>query len=91
VSLPPALRVKRKRRVATTAGTAKLARSGDLRLTLPGGTRAVTAKLRKGALEAGRKLRRARKPRRQPLLVLVRDGHGLRPPVTLKVKPRRGA
>ena len=31
------------------AGTAKLARSGDLRLTLPGGTRAVTAKLRKGA------------------------------------------
>jgi len=75
----------------SSAGTAKLARSGDLRLTLPGGTRAVTAKLRKGALKAGRRLRRAREPRRQRLLVLVRDRHGLRPPVTLKVKPRRGA
>ena len=91
VSLPSALKVKRKRRVTTSAGTARLTRAGDLRLTLPAGTRAVTAKLRKGALKAGRKLRRARKPRRQEVLVLVRDADGLRPPVTLKVKPRRGA
>jgi hypothetical protein len=91
VSLPPALKVKRKRRVATSAGTAKLTRGGDLRITLPRGTRAVKAKLRKGSLKAGRKLRRARKPRRQEVLVLVRDADGLRPPVALKVKPRRGA
>ena len=91
VSLPPALKVKRKRRVTTSAGTARLTRAGDLRLALPAGTRAVTAKLRKDALKAGRKLRRARKPRRQEVLVLVRDADGLRPPVTLKVKPRRGA
>ena len=91
VSLPIALRVKRSKRVTTSAGTAVLSRDGELRVDLPAGTRSVTAKLRKGALKAGRRLRRAKRPRRQEVLVRVRDADGLRPPVALKVKPKRGA
>ncbi len=91
VSLPGAFKVKRPKRVTTAAGTAALSRDGELRLDLPAGTRSVTAKLRKGSLKVGRKLRRARKPRKQDVLVRVRDADGLRPPVALKVKPKRGA
>jgi hypothetical protein len=78
------------------AGTVKLPRSavrlsrdGELRLALPEGARTLTATLSKGAIRAGRKLKRKRHPKRQPLRVLVRDSDGPRPPVTLKVRPRR--
>ena len=91
VSLPTALKVKKRKRVAASAGTAALSRDGELRVDLPAGTRSMTAKLRKGALKVSRKLRRARKPRRQDVLVRIRDADGLRPPVALKVKPKRGA
>jgi hypothetical protein len=94
-TLPAALHVggrkARRKGTRTTAGKAKLTRDGQLTLTLPAGTRAVTATLRKGAVKSSRKLRRARKPRRQALLVLIRDDDGVRPPLTLKVRPRRGA
>ena len=42
-------------------------------------------------MKVGRKLRRAKKPRKQEVLVVVRDADGVRPPVALKVKPKRGA
>jgi hypothetical protein len=100
VVLPEALRVKPKRaraggahartgagRVARSA--VELSRDGVLRVMLPGATRTVTATLAKGAVRVGRKLKRARKPRRQRLVVLVTDAHDQRPPVTLKVRPRR--
>ncbi len=95
MTLPGALRAgtrkARRKGTKTTAGTAKLTRDGQLMLTLPAGTRAVTATLRKGAVKSSRKLRRARHPRKLKLLVLLRDDDGVRPPVTLRVKPRRGA
>jgi hypothetical protein len=97
--LPDALQAKpkRARKGATArAGSTKLPRSaikltrdGELRLTLPAGTKAVRATLAKGAIRAGRKLRRAKKPKRQALRVLVRDAHGPRPAIELKVRPRR--
>jgi len=97
--LPDALRAKPKRaragaRARTGAGrlprkAIKLTRDGELRLTLPTGTRTVTATLAKGAVRVGRKLKRARKPKRQALVVLVTDGDGQRPSRTLKVRPRR--
>jgi hypothetical protein len=97
--LPNALRAKPKRaRKGATARVGgaklprkaiKLTRDGELRLTLPEGTMAVRAKLAKGAVRAGRKLRRAKRPKRQALRVLVRDAHGPRPAVELKVRPRR--
>ena len=84
VTLPGALRAgtrkARRKGTRTTAGTAKLTRDGQLTVTLPGGTRTVTATLRKGAVRASRKLRRARTPRARKLLVLVRDDDGVRPP-----------
>jgi hypothetical protein len=67
----------------------KLTRDGELRVALPEGTRTLRATLSKGAVRAGRKLRRKRKPKRQALRVLVRDADGSRPAVTLKVRPRR--
>jgi hypothetical protein len=98
VLLPDALRVKPKRarkgaRATTNAG--KLPRraiklgDGDLRLTLPAGARTVRATLSKGTIRAGRKLRRAKKARRLPVRLLVRDAHGSRPAIELKVRPRR--
>jgi hypothetical protein len=96
--LPNALepRPKRARKGATArTGTAKLPRTAikltdsSLRLTLPEGTRTVRATLAKGAIKVGRKLRRAKRPKRQALRVLVRDAHGPRPAIELKVKPRR--
>jgi hypothetical protein len=96
--LPDRLRTKpkRARKGATArAGTAKLPRKaiklsdGELRLTLPEGTRSVRATLAKGTIRVGRKLRRAKRPKRQALRVLVRDAHGPRPAIELKVKPRR--
>jgi hypothetical protein len=97
--LPNALRAKPKRaRKGATVRTngrklgrkaIRLTRDGDLRLTLPEGTKSVRAKLAKGAVRVGRKLRRAKKPRRLALRVLVRDAHGARPAVELKVRPRR--
>jgi hypothetical protein len=99
VLLPDALRVKPKRvrrgvRARTAAGAlpaaaVKLTRDGELRLTLPDGTRAVSATLAKGAVRVGRKLKRARKPRRLALRFLVTDADGPRPAKTLKVRPRR--
>jgi hypothetical protein len=99
VVLPEALRARPKRaragaRARTGAGrlarsAVELSRDGVLRVTLPGATRTVTATLAKGAVRVGRKLKRAKKPRRQRLVVLVTDADGLRPPVTLKVRPRR--
>jgi hypothetical protein len=99
VVLPEALRAKPKRaragvrgrtgagRIARTA--IKLSRDGVLRVTLPAATRTVTATLARGAVQVGRKLRRAKKPRRQALAVVVVDADGQRPPTTLKVRPRR--
>ena len=97
--LPDALRAKPKRArrgARAKAGTTKLPRSaikltrdGELRVTLPEGTRTLGATLSKGALRVSRKLKRKRKPKRQELRVLVRDSDGSRPPVTLKVRPRR--
>jgi hypothetical protein len=97
--LPDALHAKPKRAgrgARAKAGTVKLPRSavrlsrdGELRLALPEGARTLTATLSKGAIRAGRKLKRKRHPKRQPLRVLVRDSDGPRPPVTLKVRPRR--
>jgi hypothetical protein len=53
VTLPGALRAgtrkARRKGTRTTAGTAKLTRDGQLTLTLPAGTRTVTATLRRGA------------------------------------------
>jgi hypothetical protein len=98
VLLPDALRVKPKRarkgaRATTNAGklprTAIKLGDGDLRLTLPAGARTVRATLSKGTIRAGRKLRRAKKPRRLQVRVLVRDAHGSRPAIELKVRPRR--
>ena len=64
-------------------------RDGELRVTLPAGTRTVTATLAKGAVRAGRKLRRAKPPKRLRFRVSVRDGDGPRPVRTLKVRPKR--
>jgi hypothetical protein len=97
--LPDALRVKpRRARKGATARTdaarlpraaLKLTRDGELRLTLPAGTKAVRATLAKGTIRVGRRLRRAKPPKRQALRVLVRDAHGARPAIELKVRPRR--
>ena len=99
VLLPDALQVRPKRarrgvRARTAGGqlarsAVKLSRDGDLRLTLPAGTRTVTATLAKGAVRVGRKLRRARKPRRLAFRFLVADADGPREASTLKVRPRR--
>ena len=99
VLLPNALEAKPKRkragaRARTGAGklprkAIKLTKDGELRLTLPAGARTVTATLAKGAVRAGRKLRKARKPRRLQLRVSVRDADGIRPSTALKVRPRR--
>ena len=99
VLLPEALKAKpkRKRRGARAkVGSTRLARSsialtrdGELRLTLPEGARSVTATLAKGAVRVGRKLRKAKRPRRLALRVSVRDADGVRPITTLKVRPRR--
>jgi hypothetical protein len=99
VLLPDALRTKPKRaragaRAKTGAGKLgrsgiKLNRDGELRLTLPAATRTVTATLSKGTVRVGRKLKRAKKPRRQSLRVIVTDADGPRPARTLKVRPRR--
>lgn len=70
-------------------GAIRLTRDGELRIALPEGTRTLRAKLSKGTLRVSRKLARKRKPKRQALRVLVRDADGARPPVTLKVRPRR--
>jgi hypothetical protein len=67
----------------------KLTRDGELRIALPEGTRTLSAKLSKGALRVSRKLAKKRKPKRMRLRVLVRDADGSRPPVALKVRPRR--
>jgi hypothetical protein len=67
-------------------------RAGILTLTLtllPEGARTLSATLAKGALRVSRKLARKRKPQRLRLRVLVRDSDGVRPPVTLAVRPRR--
>jgi hypothetical protein len=100
VLLPDALRVKPKRvragvRARTGSGplprtAIKLTRDGELRLTLKGAARTVTATLSKGAVRVGKKLKRAKKPKRQSLRVLVTDADGARPAATLKVRPRRG-
>jgi hypothetical protein len=99
VLLPDALQAKPRRarrgvRARTGAGplgrsAVRLSRDGDLRLTLPDGTRTVTATLAKGAVKVGRKLRRAHKPRRLALRFLVADADGPREATTLKVRPRR--
>ena len=99
VLLPDALRTKPKRaragaRAKTGAGklarsAIKLNRDGELRLTLPAATRTVTATLSKGTVRVGRKLKRAKKPKRQSLRVIVTDADGPRPARTLKVRPRR--
>jgi hypothetical protein len=99
VILPDALRAKPKRaragaRARTGAGrlartATRLTRDGELRVTLPAGTRRVRAKLSKGAVRVGRKLKRAKKPKRQALVILVTDADGQRPAKTLKVRPRR--
>jgi hypothetical protein len=99
VLLPDALQAKPKRARAgarATTGAGKLARTairlnrdGDLRLTLPPATRTVTATLSKGAVRVGRKLKRAKKPKRLSLRVLVTDADGPRPARTLKVRPKR--
>ncbi len=97
--LPNALDAKPKRkriRVSGGTGAGKLARKalkltkdGELRVTLPAGTRTVTATLAKGAVRAGRKLRKAKPPRRLQLRVAVRDGDGVRPTRAFKLRPRR--
>jgi hypothetical protein len=97
--LPTALRAKprRARRGARAkAGTTRLPRSaitltrdGELRIALPEGTRTLGATLAKGAVRVGRKVARKRRPQRLSLRVLVRDADGPRPPLTLKVRPRR--
>jgi hypothetical protein len=99
VLLPDALQAKPKRaragaRAATGAGklarkAIKLNRDGELRLTLPSGVRTVSATLSKGAVRVGRKLKRAKKPKRLSLRVLVTDADGPRPARTLKVRPKR--
>jgi hypothetical protein len=99
VLLPDALRTKPNRaragaRAKTGAGklarsAIKLNRDGELRLTLPAATRTVTATLSKGTVRVGRKLKRAKKPKRQSLRVIVTDADGPRPARTLKVRPRR--
>jgi hypothetical protein len=99
VLLPRALKVKPKRgrRGATARARGKqlrrralrLTRDGELRISLPAGTRRLSAKLSKGALRVGGRLARKRKPKRLALRVLVRDADGQRPAVTLKVRPRR--
>ena len=97
--LPERLAVKPRRkaqgaRVRTGAGRLpgsafRLRGAGELRVTLPGGTRTVTAKLSRGAVRATRKLRTARKPKRLALRVLLRDGDGPRPTRTLRVRAQR--
>jgi hypothetical protein len=99
VFLPDALRVKPRRvrrgvRARTGAGAlprgaVELTRDGELRIALPDGARTVTATLAKGAVRVGRKLQRARKPRRLALRFLVTDAHGPREAKTLRVRPRR--
>jgi hypothetical protein len=99
VLLPDALQVKPKRvrrgvRARTAAGplprdAVKLSRDGDLRIALPNGTRTVSATVAKGAVRVGRKLERARKPRRLAVRFLVTDADGPREAMTLKVRPRR--
>ena len=66
-----------------------LTRDGELRVALPESTRTLRAKLSKGTLRVSRRLARKRKPKRLALRVLTRDSDGPRPPVTLKVRPRR--
>ena len=97
--LPQRLAVKPRRkaqgaRVRTGAGRLpgsafRLRGAGELRVTLPGGTRTVTAKLSNGAVRATGKLRTARKPKRLALRVLLRDGDGPRPTRTLRVRAQR--
>ena len=99
VLLPNALTAKPKRkragaRARTGAGplprkAIRLTKDGELRLTLLPGARTVTATLAKGAVRAGRKLRKAKKPRRLALRISVRDADGIRPSTALKVRPRR--
>ena len=99
VLLPDALQAKPKRaraglRARTGSGplartAIKLTRDGELRLTLTGAARTVTATLSKGVVRVGRKLKRAKKPKRQSLRFLVTDADGARPAATLKVRPRR--
>jgi hypothetical protein len=96
--LPDKLRTKPKRaragaRATTNGGplarTAIKLGAGALQLTLPPATRTVTATLAKGSVRVGRKLKRARKPKRQSLRIVVTDADGPRPSKTLKVRPRR--
>jgi hypothetical protein len=75
------------RRLARSA--VKLTRDGELRITVPEGTRTLSARLAKGTLRVSRALARKRKPKKLSLRVLVRDDDGARPPVTVKVRPRR--
>jgi hypothetical protein len=99
VLLPNALEAKPKRKgIRVSGGTGagalprtalKLTASGELRVTLPEGTRTVSATLAKGAVRAGRKLRRAKPPKRLRLRISVRDGDGPRPVRTLRVRPKR--
>jgi hypothetical protein len=99
VLLPDAMTAKPKRKrvgVRVMTGTRRLARKaiafdkdGELRLTLPAGVRSLIATMDKGAVRVGRKLRKAKPPRRLKLQVLVRDADGTRPTVALRVKPRR--
>ena len=70
-------------------GAIRLTRDGELRIALPEGTRTLSAQLRKGTLRVSRALARKRKPKRLALRVLTRDDDGPRPPVTLRVRPRR--
>jgi hypothetical protein len=97
--LPNALKAKPKRArrgaLARAGGkrlrrsAIRLTRDGELRIAPPAGTRKLSAKLSKGALRVSRRLARKRKPKRLALRVLVRDADGLRPAVTLRVRPRR--
>ena len=98
VLLPSRLTVKPPRKAKgarVTVGGRRLPGSafalgdGDLKVTLPAGARTVTAKLSRGVLRAGRKLRKARRPKRLAVVVLVRDGDGPRPARTLRVRPQR--
>jgi hypothetical protein len=66
-----------------------LTRDGELLITLPEATRTLRATLSRGALRVSRKLARKRNPKRLILRVITRDADGARPPVTLKVRPRR--
>jgi hypothetical protein len=90
------VRPRRARRgVRATADGSRLPRSasklssGTLSVQLPAGTRRMTAKLFRGAVRAGRRLARRRKPPRMTLRVLARDTDGPRPAIRLKVRPRR--